>query len=121
MKFDTNQKGLFTLFKPYQAELLEHLWDLNKKERTGFNSGEAHRFLLGSPEKKSRASVIFFLNDMVDDDILDYEERTGKGGHHRVYYPKMNRDEFALFVTERITKKLNEVFPIVQKIEVTSK
>ena len=38
----------------------------------------------------SRASVIFFLNDMVDDGILRYVSKTGKGGHHRVYYPHQN-------------------------------
>jgi len=111
MKFDTKQGGLLTLFKPYQAQLLEHIWELNKDDRQGINSGQAHKFLLDSPDKKSRASVIFFLNDLVDDDILDYVERTGKGGHHRVYFPKMSREEFAVFVKDTITKKLEEVFP----------
>ena len=48
---------------------------------------------------------------MVDEDILEYEERSGKGGYHRVYYPKMNREEFAKHVKKMITDKLNEVFP----------
>ena len=118
MKFDTQQEGLHTLFKPYQAALLEHLWDLNKKDRVGMNSGQAYKYLLNRPEKKSRASVIFFLNDMVDEEILDYEERTGKGGHHRVYYPKMNKVEFAQYISELITDKLSEVFPSIKEIKV---
>ena len=61
--------------------------------------------------KKSRASVIFSLNDMVDDGILEYEEETGKGGYHRVYYPKRNREEFAKHVKKTITDKPKEVFP----------
>ena len=61
--------------------------------------------------RKSRASVIFSLNDMVDDGILEYEEETGKGGYHRVYYPKMDREEFAKHVKKTITEKLDEVFP----------
>ena len=48
---------------------------------------------------------------MVDDGILEYEEKTGKGGYHRVYYPKMNREEFAKHVKKTITEKLDEVFP----------
>ena len=56
------------------------------------------------------ASVIFFLNDLVDDGILDYEEKTGKGGYHRVYYPNMNREEFADHITDLITKKLKTIF-----------
>ncbi len=110
MKFDTKKEGLETLFKPYQVLLLEHIWDLNGNDRTGMNSGQAHKYLQDTPEKKSRASVIFFLNDMVDDGILDYEEKTGKGGYHRVYYPSMNREEFADHITNLITKKLKTIF-----------
>jgi len=111
MKFDTDKEGLHTLFRPYQALLLEHLWELNRESRVGVNSRQAHRYLLDKPEKRSRASVINFLNDMVDEDILDYEEKTGKGGYHRVYYPKMNKEEFSVYVTELIEKKLSEAFP----------
>ena len=111
MKFDTTEKGLLTLFKPYQAALLEHIWELNNPSRTGITSGQAHEFLQDHPDKKSRASVIFFLNDMVEEGVLSYEEKTGKGGYHRVYYPNMNREQFAQYVVETITEKLKEVFP----------
>jgi hypothetical protein len=30
MKFDTSEKGLLTIFRPYQAALLEHIWNLNE-------------------------------------------------------------------------------------------
>jgi len=110
MIFDTNKDGLLTLFKPYQVVLLEHIWDLNKNEKVGITSGEAHKFLLGKPEKKSRASSIIFLNDMVEEGILDYEEKTGKGGYHRVYYPLMDREGFQECVTEKINSKLKKVF-----------
>ena len=110
MKFDTSQKGLNTLFKPYQSDLLEHIWEINSEGRVGINSGQAYKYLQSLPDRKSRASVIFFLNDMVDDGILDYEEKSGKGGYHRVYYPKMNREEFASYVITTITNKLNEIF-----------
>ena len=110
MKFDTSEKGLLTLFKPYQAALLEHIWKLNSPSRTGVTSGQAHEFLQGHPDRKSRAAVIFFLNDMVDEGVLDYEEESGKGGYHRVYYPKMDRNQFARYVTKTVTDKLHEVF-----------
>jgi predicted transcriptional regulator len=110
MKFDTTQEGLLTLFKPYQAALLEHIWKLNNPSRNGITSGQAHGYLQNHPDKKSRASVIFFLNDMVDEGVLTYEEKSGKGGYHRVYYPNMDRDQFAKYVTKTITDKLHEVF-----------
>ena len=111
MKFDTSGKGLQTLFKPYQAALLEHIWKLNNPSRTGITSSQAHEVLQNHPDRKSRASVIFFLNDMVEEGILDYEEEPGKGGYHRVYYPRMNREQFAKYVIDTITDKLKQVFP----------
>ncbi len=111
MKFDTSETGLKTLFKPYQASLMERIWELNNPGRVGITSGEAYNYLQNQPDSKSRASVIFFLNEMVDEGVLDYEEKTGKGGYHRVYYPKMNKEQFAEHVIKTITGKLKEVFP----------
>ncbi len=110
MIFNTNKDGLQTLFKPYQVLILEWIWALNKNKKVGAISGQAHKFLQETPEKKSRASVIFFLNDLVDEGILTYEEKSGKGGYHRVYYPKMNREEYSVYVNEQINAKLREVF-----------
>jgi predicted transcriptional regulator len=110
MKFDTSKEGLLTLFKPYQAALLEHIWKLNNPSTTGITSGQAHKFLQKHPDKKSRASVIFFLNDMVDEGVLSYEEESGKGGYHRVYYPKMDRKQFSEHMTKTITDKLHEAY-----------
>lgn len=111
MKFDTKQEGLETLFKPYQALLLEWIWELNEKQRKGVTSGQAHIYLQSTSERKSRASVIFFLNDLVEEEILTFEERTGKGGHHRVYFPNMNREEFSDHVVAAINMKLAFIFP----------
>ena len=110
MIFDTEKEGLLTIFKPYQAALMEHIWELNKRERVGLTSGQLYDWLLDHPDSKSRASVIFFMNDMVDEGIMDYESKSGKGGYHRIYYPKMNREELERHVVDTITKKLNEVF-----------
>ncbi|MGD2200176.1 MAG: BlaI/MecI/CopY family transcriptional regulator [Candidatus Bathyarchaeota archaeon] len=117
MKFDSNKEGLHTLFKPYQALLLEWIWDLNKSERKGVTSGDAHKYIQTTPESKSRASVIFFLNELVEEGILRYEEETGKGGYHRVYYPKMDQEEFAEHVIETINGKLRKVFPEYYAVE----
>ena len=115
MKFDTSEKGLLTLFKPYQAALLEYIWELNNSGRVGVTSGQTHEFLKDHPDSKSRASVIFFLNDMVEEGVLDCEERSGKGGYHRVYYPKMDREWFANHAVKTITEKLRETFPSVMR------
>ncbi len=53
MKFDTSEKGLLTLFRPYQAALMEHLWKINEGDRVGMTSGQALRV----PERSSRQQV----------------------------------------------------------------
>ncbi len=102
----SDREGLEVLFRPYQALLLGHMWKLNRESRVGLTSGQAHKYLLNTPEKKSRASVIFFLNDLVDEKILEYVERTGKGGYHRIYYPTMTAEEFWVWLAKRIKETL---------------
>ena len=117
MKFDTSEKGLQTLFKPYQTAILEHIWEMNDPKRTGITSGQAYKFLHSHPDSKSRASVIISLNDMVDEGILEYEEKSGRGGYHKVYYPKMNKEQFAQHAIKTITKKLGETFPSIHDVD----
>jgi len=95
------------LFRPYQHYLLEHIWKNVDKENP-IGSGKAHQFILTTDDKKSRASVIFFLNDMVEEGLLGWHDRTGKGGHYREYYPLMNRSQFWSHVTKNATAKLIE-------------
>ena len=65
----------------------------------------------------SRAAVIMFLNKMVEEGILSHEERTKRGGHYKIYFPKMNKDQFAQHAIKTITRKLEEVFPSIQVID----
>ena len=56
---------------------MKHIWEINEDERTGVISREAHEYLLdiGVDElKKSRASVIFFLDDMVEEAEREHED-----------------------------------------------
>ena len=56
----------------------------------------------------SRASIIFFLNRMVDEGIVGWIDRTGKGGHHKVYYSKVNLRQFWRHVMKKAYLKLIE-------------
>ena len=51
----------------------------------------------------SRELNIFFLNDVIKGGVLDYKERSGKSGYHKVYYPKMSGEQFEKYVTVKIT------------------
>jgi predicted transcriptional regulator len=104
--------------KPYQAALMEHIWEINEEDRTGIISREAHEYLIDTGEdelKISRASVIIFLDAMVEEGVLEYETETGKGGYHRVYFPAMKPKQFESYVTNAIMEKLKEVFAASRK------
>ena len=59
----------------------------------------------------SRASIINFLNAMVDEGVLDYIEETGKGGYHRVYSAKLDEADFKRSLAESVVSSLMKDFP----------
>jgi len=77
MKFDLDKHGLEAVFKPWQVKAL--LFLLHPLVPRG--SREVHQAI---PEV-SRASVIFFLDKMVEEGLLTYTMTTGKGGWRRLY------------------------------------
>jgi hypothetical protein len=107
MKIDINESGLPMIFKSYQHHLLKYLWE-NVDTDNLIGSGKAHEFIQTTDDKKSRASVINFLNDMVDEGVLGWHDRTGKGGHHRLYYPLMNEKQFWKNVAHKVYAKVVE-------------
>ena len=72
---------------------------------------EAVNERLGADKSISRASVIFFLNRMVDQGVLDYRSATGKGGHHRVYYPIMDERAYKKHLLKTIVDSMMRDFP----------
>jgi hypothetical protein len=62
-------------------------------------------------ETISRASVINFLEDMREMGVFSGVEETGKGGHHWVYYPKIDEAGFKRFIIEKTIYSLMDSFP----------
>jgi hypothetical protein len=62
-------------------------------------------------ESISRASVIDFLEDMREMDVLFGVETTGKGGHHYVYSPRLDEGGFRAYIVENIIMSLMENYP----------
>ena len=61
----------------------------------------------------SRASIINFLNDMVDREYLDFEEVTGKGGHRRLYYSNVySEEEFKTAYAHELIRHVGKEFGI---------
>ncbi len=114
MQLNTEKNGLGAIFKEWHLPLIDELF----KGETG--SGKLYKFAKernistggkGTGNPVSRASIIFFLNDLVEENILTYEFRTGKGGHHRIYKMTLTREELAHKLIGLFVNKLLEVFP----------
>ena len=112
LKFDPSEKGLRKTLKEYQELALRYLWDIGEE---GAGSGPVWRAVYDELQKHggsiSRASIINFLNDMVDEGVLDYQEESGKGGYHRVYKPKMDESELKRYIAETVLMSLMRDFP----------
>jgi len=112
--FETFRDGLRTVWKEYQVIVMRYLWGLEEGEQ-GAGSQKiwvaVNEVLKKRDKSISRASCIFFLNGMVDKGVLNYVERTGKGGHHRLYSPAFDETGFKEYLANEIIGKLMKEFP----------
>ena len=107
MKLDTTKSGLEAVFREYEIQTLNYLFSVKKPT----NSGKVWTWINEesewgqNPENSiSRASIIFFLNRLVEEDLVAWRDATGKGGHHRIYVMEMSRPEFAKKVIDKIVE-----------------
>ena len=110
VKIDLAKTGLESCFKPYKVLMLKYAWTSLTEDEP---QGSGHLWLkvnelLPNGETKSRASVIFAANDYVDMGIWSFEDATGKGGHHRKYFPLISEDEFWERLAEAVKQRINE-------------
>jgi len=108
---DLSKEGLDMVFKDYQVLMLQHMWEMKRKSpHLTQNSGDLWRMVnarLPEGGSKSRASVIFSANDFVDLGVWSFEDRTGKGGHHRAYYASIDEE----MLWDRLANTIMEKLP----------
>lgn len=119
IRLDTSKSGLHALLKPYKAALLQRLFEVTQYDthEDAKGSGALWNWLNANAErlgfkKMSRVSVIFALNDMVDLGWLKWADRTGKGGHHRIYSVAKSPEEFEIHVADVILQKVAAIFKV---------
>lgn len=102
----TKREGSKALVTDYQKEIVRAI--LSTKEPMG--SGKVWMLLkdLMGDNHPSRASVIFFLNDLVECGYAKWKDATGKGGHHRLYYTELTIEEFIQKIHTDIREKLTD-------------
>ena len=107
--FDPKAEGLSKVLRDYQEEALKFVWENSNgviSREVWFHVNEAFE----GKKTISRASIINFLNAMVDEGFLDYVERSGKGGYHRVYTPKLDESGFKKAIAESVISSLMRDF-----------
>ena len=109
--FDTGEDGFRTVVKDYQEMTLRFVWSSGER---GVSTKQVWLHVnkeFGGSKFISRASIINFLNAMVDEGALRYTEITGKGGHRRIYSPPLDEEGFKRHVTKNVVAKLFETWP----------
>ena len=110
IKFDPRGEGLSKVFRDYQEEALRFVW----KSKKGVTSREVWievNDVFEEGKTISRASIINFLNDMVDEGVPGYVEESGKGGYHRVYHSKLDESAFKIYLAETLINSMLRDFP----------
>ena len=111
----TTPDDLHAIFKPYQVHALNVVYANHDPIGSGKTWEAVNKMM--APDTISRASIIFFLNALVDRDLLGFDEKTGKGGHHRVYKPIMTWEEFEKLLVWHFIEKLMMIFPGNTKLQ----
>jgi len=110
-KFNPAETGLRKTLKEYEEIALRYIWSLGDE---GAGSGKAWEHVnkeLGEGKSISRASVIFYLNRMVDEGVLGFRDATGKGGHHRIYITKLDESGYKKYIVKTLLDSVAKDYP----------
>ena len=108
--FDPNASGLQKVFKDYQIEAMKFAWENAENGVTSYQVYTKVNERLEEGRSISRASIINFLDRMVEEGILDYTTKSGKGGYHRIYRPKFDEKRFKKELVKSILSSLMRDF-----------
>ena len=105
-KFDPSQPGLRKTLREWEELALRHIWSVGEE---GASSGPIWKNVneqLEPGKSISRASIIIIMNRLVDQGVLDYREGTGKGGHHKIYYPLMDEKGYLKYLLKTMVESM---------------
>jgi hypothetical protein len=111
ISFDAAKSGLGTFLKDYQELALMYLWRLDGEGASSHDVWVQVNKDLKGVGSISRASIINFLDAMVDDGVLSHTETTGKGGHRRIYSAKYDEAGFKEHIARVVVRNLLRDFP----------
>ena len=109
LEFDTSQSGFKAVLKDWQLKAMKVVWASPEGANSRTVWIKVNQALHG--ETISRASIINFLEAMREMGVISGEEKTGKGGHHWVYFPKLDEAGFKKYIVEKMLEILIRDFP----------
>jgi predicted transcriptional regulator len=110
-KFDPSQDGLRKTLKEYEELALRYTWEIGEE---GASSGLIWKVVnekLKPGGSISRVSIIFAMNRFVDQGVLGFRDGTGKGGHHKIYYPLMDEEGYVVYLLKTMVESMRRDFP----------
>ena len=110
-KFNPAETGLRKTLRAYEEIALRYIWSLGEE---GAGSGKTWEHVnkeLGEGKSISRASIIMYLNRMVDEGVLGFRDATGKGGHHRIYVTKLDESGYKKYIVRTLLDSVSRDFP----------
>ncbi len=110
-KFNPAETGLRKTLREYQEIALRYIWSLDDE---GAGSGKTCEHVnkeLSEGKSISRASVIFYLNRMVDEEVLGFRDATGRGGHHRIYITKLDESGYKKYIVRTLLESVAKDYP----------
>ena len=111
LTFDPAGEGLAKVLRDYQIEALRHVWTKGDDGAISKEVWQHTNEVLEGIRTISRASIINFLNAMVDEGVLNYENETCKGGTRRIYTPKLDERGFKKHIANTVLTSLIKDFP----------
>ena len=110
-KFDPSQPGLRKTLKEYEELALRHIWSVGEEGAASRSTWETVNKQQGTGKSILRASVINTLNRFVDQVVLGFRDVTGKGGHHKIYYPLMDEKGYVKYLIKTMVESMRRDFP----------
>jgi len=110
-KFNPAETGLRKTLKECEEIALRYIWSLGDEGSGSRKAWEHVNGELGDGKSISRASIIFYLNRMVDEGVLGFRDATGKGGHHRIYVTKLDESGYKKYVVRTLLESFARDFP----------
>ena len=110
-KFNPAETGLRKTLREYEEITLRYIWSTGDEGAGSGKTWEHTNKELEEGKSISRASIIFYLNRMVEEGVLGFRVATGKGGKHRIYVTKLDESGYKKYIVRTLLESVSKDYP----------